>query len=1111
MGKGKPSTSSQKGATKGSKQSAKPAAPKTKGGKISDELRQAVKDLGGDEDDIALIAGVDNDDEEDNVPAAKGGAKTDEKSLKAALGDFLKGLDFAAAGAEQPDLDDEEEVEESDEEDEEEDEEEEEDGDEEEVSEEAEEDEEEEEEEDDEEDEDDEEEAVTEKKPAPVKATPAALLQPTDPDPKSGNRVPAIPNWASLVPELAPPSKPLGKVAPHVLNNLRQRSERLLENLPAPQRGGSAADAKFVSEILSAGTHQDKLSALVLLVRESPIHAVKEIEKLRAMAGWRDGAPGGGGGRDERMATIRALADWWVTGGGKEAGKLRYFGDQPLLAHPDVTDRHLVVYAFEDFLKKWFFNILQILEALTHDTLPYIRTKAMDIVFRLLAGNAEQEQNLLRLGVNKLGDNDRSVASKASHHILQLLQVHPAMKTVVAREVSAIVLKTQMTGAAGSTNSGAHMRFDAEEKSKAAAPVEKGTANHGRYYGLITLNQMTLTSKDREVAGRLVEVYFEVFRELLGEEQKKGEETANVGDETMDQEQLEKTTGKVEKWRGRRKGAKPKGGHKAALEKEELVEAAEAKLVAAVLTGVNRALPFAKIDDDLFAKYLETLFKVCHTGTFNTSIQALQLVFQICQSRQAVTDRYYRTLYDSLFDPRLLTSSKQAMYLNLLFKSLKVDTSLPRVMSFVKRLLQMLGLHQPPFICGALYLLGELFETTPGLRRMLIGPEDDGEEHFVDAPEDGKAAKPTAESSTAAVGNQYDGKKRDPLYAHADTSCLWELMPLVNHFHPSVSLQASQLLMGQPVTGSPDISLNTLISFLDKFVYRNPKKTLQAKGASVMQPAAALDRTGMVTRTRGPRTGEDGFVNSEAFWRKKVEDVPVDQLFFHKFFSTKLARKEALTKKKSKAEDADEMDFSDDDDEIDVDDEEASEAASDAEEAEAEGGDDDSESDPEEAEIWKAMKASMPKAGEDLGISDDSDEDDDDVDVDYSDDDDEEGEEEEDEDDDDDEDDDEDDEPVPTSKKGKGKAAESDSESDDEPFPDFDEDDDDLIPEDEMEDVVLGGSDDEAEEEEDEEAGAKRKRREERKERRKKRKEMPVFGSYEDYAALIEQDDDENL
>jgi len=155
---------------------------------------------------------------------------------------------------------------------------------------------------------------------------------------------------------------------------------------------------------------------------------------------------------------------------------------------------------------------------------------------------------------------------------------------------------------------------------------------------------------------------------------------------------------------------------------EELVDAADTRLVAAVLTGINRAMPFAKLDESMwvtqdylvaetngsFTKHMDTLFKITHAGTFNTSIQALQLIYQVARSRPAVADRYYRTLYDSLVDPRLVTSSKQAMYLNLLFKSLKTDTTLTRVMAFVKRLLQMLGLQQPPFICGALYLLGEV-------------------------------------------------------------------------------------------------------------------------------------------------------------------------------------------------------------------------------------------------------------------------------------------------------------------------------------------------------------------------------------------------------------------
>lgn len=81
---------------------------------------------------------------------------------------------------------------------------------------------------------------------------------------------------------------------------------------------------------------------------------------------------------------------------------------------------------------------------------------------------------------------------------------------------------------------------------------------------------------------------------------------------------------------------------------------------------------------------------------------------------QTTSDRFYRTLYESLLDPRLTDSNKQPMYLNLLFKALRADTNIGRVMAFVKRLLQVMMGHQPPFICGALYLLGEV--RTVGLR-----------------------------------------------------------------------------------------------------------------------------------------------------------------------------------------------------------------------------------------------------------------------------------------------------------------------------------------------------------------------------------------------------------
>lgn len=90
--------------------------------------------------------------------------------------------------------------------------------------------------------------------------------------------------------------------------------------------------------------------------------------------------------------------------------------------------------------------------------------------------------------------------------------------------------------------------------------------------------------------------------------------------------------------------------------------------------------------------------------------------------------------------------------------------------------------------------------------------------------------------------------------------------------------------MRLPLSGSSDISQNTLVSFLDRFVYRNPKKNATAKGASIMQPAAAAlnGRAGaaVVVRSKGARIAGDaaGYVNDEKFWNKKIEDVPADQV-----------------------------------------------------------------------------------------------------------------------------------------------------------------------------------------------------------------------------------------
>jgi len=178
---------------------------------------------------------------------------------------------------------------------------------------------------------------------------------------------------------------------------------------------------------------------------------------------------------------------------------------------------------------------------------------------------------------------------------------------------------------------------------------------------------------------------------------------------------------------------------------------------------------------------MHTLFRITHSSNFNTSIQALMLIEQLATSKHVAVDRFYRTLYESLLDPRLTTSSKHALYLNLIYRSLRSDLNIKRVKSFARRILQVATLHEPPFICGVLYLLRELESTFPGLKSLLSDPEENSEadvEVFRDVPENATEIAPQEPQSVTQNRHamSYDGRKRDPEHSNADKSCLWDLV-----------------------------------------------------------------------------------------------------------------------------------------------------------------------------------------------------------------------------------------------------------------------------------------------------------------------------------------------
>lgn len=201
---------------------------------------------------------------------------------------------------------------------------------------------------------------------------------------------------------------------------------------------------------------------------------------------------------------------------------------------------------------------------------------------------------------------------------------------------------------------------------------------------------------------------------------------------------------------------------------------------------------------------------------------------------------------------------------------------------------------------------------------------------------------------------------------------------------------ADRLLSDGTMPPKPDLGSHSLIHFLDKFVYKNAKLAPGGpKGSSIMQPlAGSTTNASILVSSRSSKGLEN--VNSEAFWRKKAEDVDVDEVFFHRYFS-QIKKADKASKKKDKKKDGEsdeeneddeiwqalvnsrpEIDGPDEDDEsdlemLDLDDSEASSVASDAEVDVDFGNSDEEAGDSEDggANIWEDEDEEMVDAAED--------------------------------------------------------------------------------------------------------------------------------------------------
>ncbi|KAK5582688.1 hypothetical protein RB653_004273 [Dictyostelium firmibasis] len=253
-------------------------------------------------------------------------------------------------------------------------------------------------------------------------------------------------------------------------------NNKVEEYLTEFKKSGSRDD-QWKEKIQHTGTIRDRISAISLLIQKAPMYRLASLDILLNLAAKKS--------EREREFAINSLKDLFVNSLLPNT-KLKRFNERENIKNSKPVE--LVQWYFEDLLKARYQAYIRLLEILSKDTVPRIRSIATSTVQYLLLKKPEQEEVLLALLVNKLGDEEGGNASKAVKLLEKLLETHPAMKIVVIREIELFLYRPN-------------------------------NSNRAQYNALYYLNKLQVAcDKDgtssveiKEMSHRLIKLYFTFF------------------------------------------------------------------------------------------------------------------------------------------------------------------------------------------------------------------------------------------------------------------------------------------------------------------------------------------------------------------------------------------------------------------------------------------------------------------------------------------------------------------------------------------------------------------------------------------------------------------------
>lgn len=257
------------------------------------------------------------------------------------------------------------------------------------------------------------------------------------------------------------------------------------------------SEQQWLRKVISTGTHSDQVAALVTLTQMNPVLAMPYLRQLLNLAQVKASRIV----QPALAALKRLLVEDLLP-----SRKLKFFSEQDLLTKSGITKTHLLLFYFEDLLKKTFATFIQLLFDAQTSPIESIRTSCVDFSFDILAvtkganATGEQEKPLLKLLVKSLGDKaEKRVSAKACLLIRKLAVKRPHLKEQLVDEVREQHLIAPKSGA----------------NSTAVDQYSRGIVLACSLFSSFPLNPQD----DAFLAGKLVKIVSELVNKIIDKKQ----------------------------------------------------------------------------------------------------------------------------------------------------------------------------------------------------------------------------------------------------------------------------------------------------------------------------------------------------------------------------------------------------------------------------------------------------------------------------------------------------------------------------------------------------------------------------------------------------------------